>query len=105
MRPKQPLPFRWPESSPRPGAWRSPRPWKVAGGLRFGFGLRLATVSTLLAALSLPGSVSFAQPYARGGNTVGRVVYVDERLDLTLDDGTKLKIGGIDPARPTPANP
>jgi endonuclease YncB( thermonuclease family) len=59
----------------------------------------------VIAALSLPAGVSFAQLCPRGGNTFGRVVSVDERLDLTLDDGTRLKIGSIDPARPTPDNP
>jgi hypothetical protein len=33
------------------------------------------------------------------------VAAVDERLDLTLADGTRLKIAGIDPVRPTPDAP
>jgi endonuclease YncB( thermonuclease family) len=70
--------------------------------------LRSAAISFLLAALFLlymPGG-GFAQRLCpSGGNEGGRVVFVDERLDLTLDDGTRLKISGIDPARPTPANP
>ncbi len=67
--------------------------------------LRPATL-TLLAALFLPGGTSFGQQLCpSGGIAFGRVVSVDERLDLTLDDGTQLKISGIDPARPTPADP
>lgn len=59
-----------------------------------------------MAALALPGCACFAQQLCPSdGNASGRVVSVDERLDLTLDDGTKLKIGGIDPVRPTPGDP
>ncbi|HTV31530.1 MAG TPA: OB-fold nucleic acid binding domain-containing protein [Methylocella sp.] len=35
----------------------------------------------------------------------GKVAAVDERLDLLLDDGQKLKIVGVDPPRPTPQTP
>ncbi|ACK50326.1 nuclease (SNase domain protein) [Methylocella silvestris BL2] len=34
-----------------------------------------------------------------------RVKSVDERLELTLDDGRRLKIAGLDPPRPTPGAP
>lgn len=67
--------------------------------------------SMALAALTVPGGVSRAQQLCPSeGNASGRVVSVDDRLDLTLEDGTRedgtrLKIGGIDPARPTPDNP
>jgi endonuclease YncB( thermonuclease family) len=39
------------------------------------------------------------------GGTGGRVVSVDERLELTLENGIRLKIAGVDPPRPTPGNP
>lgn len=66
----------------------------------------LPAASTLLATLFLSGGASFGQQLCpSGGNAFGRIVSVDERLDLTLDDGTRLKISGIDPARPTPADP
>jgi endonuclease YncB( thermonuclease family) len=39
------------------------------------------------------------------GGTSGRVVAVDERLELTLETGIKLKIAGVDPPRPTPGDP
>jgi endonuclease YncB( thermonuclease family) len=51
------------------------------------------------------GACNAQQLCPSAGNASGRVVSVDERLDLTLEDGTRLKIGGIDPARPTPADP
>jgi hypothetical protein len=61
--------------------------------------LRCITIS--MAALTLPGDVSRAQQLCPiEGNASGRVVSVDER-----EDGTRLKIAGIDPARPTPDNP
>lgn len=39
------------------------------------------------------------------GTAPGRVISVNERLELTLEDGRQLKVAGIDPPRPTPANP
>ena len=89
---------------PAPALSRWLRAWILAGGLRFGMVLRCITIS--MAALTLPGGVSRAQQLCPiEGNASGRVVSVDERLDLTLEDGTRLKIAGIDPARPTPDNP
>ncbi len=35
----------------------------------------------------------------------GRVKFVNERLELTLDDGRLLKVSGLDPPRPTPKDP
>jgi endonuclease YncB( thermonuclease family) len=106
-------PMHSPQQMAWPGliAWRGVpglgrRTWCVAGGLRLSIDLRCVALSTLLAALALPGGTCFAQePCPRAGNASGRVVSIDERLDLTLEDGTRLKIGGIDPARPTPTNP
>jgi endonuclease YncB( thermonuclease family) len=105
--PKQLVSFGWAALI----AWRGVpelgrRLWSVAGGLRLSIDLRRVALCTLLAAFALPGGTCFAQePCPRAGNASGRVVSVDERLDLTLEDGTRLKIGGIDPARPTPTNP
>src|SRR5262245_59259770 len=63
----------------------------------------LASVSILLA---LPDGLSHAQQlYPLEGTASGQVAAVDERLDLTLADGTRLKIAGIDPVRPTPDDP
>ncbi len=39
------------------------------------------------------------------GGIGGRVVSVDERLELTLETGIRLKIAGVDPPRPTPGDP
>ena len=49
-------------------------------------------------------------PPASGGarkdvSSHGRVKAVDERLELTLEDGRRLKIVGLDPPRPTPDDP
>ncbi|HET6375568.1 MAG TPA: hypothetical protein VFF88_05930, partial [Methylocella sp.] len=35
----------------------------------------------------------------------GRIAAVDERLELILGGGSRIKIAGIDPPRPTPENP
>ena len=35
----------------------------------------------------------------------GRVKFVNERLELTLEDGRLLKVAGLDPPRPTPDDP
>ncbi len=67
--------------------------------------LRSANVAgTLLLALSgsLPQAQELCPPR---GNSTGVAAAVDERLELTLQDGAKLKIAGIDPVRPTPDNP
>jgi len=88
------------------GLWRRLQPQTEGGGFHLGIHRRGVNFATALAALALPGGACFAQQLCpSGGNASGRVVSVDERLDLTLDDGTRLKIGGIDAARPTPADP
>jgi endonuclease YncB( thermonuclease family) len=57
-------------------------------------------------ALAPAGSLLAADGLCRGeGGTGGRVVAVDERLELTLETGIKLKIAGVDPPRPTPGDP
>lgn len=103
--PQQPVSFRRARfiASLRTEACHSRR--KGAGGAHFRFGRRLAIISTAVSVFFLSSGESLAQLCPRGGNAFGRVVAVDERLDLTLDDGTRLRIGSIDPARPTPANP
>jgi endonuclease YncB( thermonuclease family) len=35
----------------------------------------------------------------------GRIAAVDSRLEFSLEDGTRLLVAGIDPARPTPDDP
>jgi len=47
---------------------------------------------------------AFERCPAQGGN-LGRVLFVDEKLDLTLEDGQRIKIAGIEPPRPTPDDP
>ena len=67
---------------------------------------RLTLFSIAVAALSLTARAQAGQQFCpSGGSASGRVASVDERLDLTLEDNTRLKIAGIDPARPTPASP
>ncbi|MGH6935760.1 MAG: thermonuclease family protein, partial [Methylocella sp.] len=39
------------------------------------------------------------------GSGSSRVVAVDERLELTLENGIRLKLAGVDPPRPTPGDP
>jgi hypothetical protein len=39
------------------------------------------------------------------GGARGRVASVNERLELILEDGSRLKIAGVDPPRPTPGDP
>jgi endonuclease YncB( thermonuclease family) len=59
-----------------------------------------------MAVLSLAPSLSAAEQACPGaGSASAKTVSVDERLQLTLDDGTKLKIAGVDPPRPTPGDP
>jgi endonuclease YncB( thermonuclease family) len=41
----------------------------------------------------------------RGHPDLGLVMSVNERLELTLEDGKTLKIAGLDPPRPTPLDP
>jgi hypothetical protein len=86
------------------GLWRRLRPWSEGGGVQFGIHRRGINFATALAALALSVGTCIAQQLCpSAGNASGRVVSVDEGLDLALEDGTRLKIGGIDPAGP--ANP
>jgi endonuclease YncB( thermonuclease family) len=45
------------------------------------------------------------EPCPGKGGTGGRVVSVDDRLELTLENGIRLKIAGVEPPRPTPGDP
>jgi hypothetical protein len=86
-------------------------PWRGFAGaqIRFcaGFGLGLAIFfSGALVALAPAGGLRAADELCPGeGGTRGRVVAVDERLELTLENGIRLKIAGVDPPRPTPGDP
>ena len=42
---------------------------------------------------------------ASSAAATGRVKFVNERLELTLEDGRLLKVAGLDPPRPTPDDP
>jgi endonuclease YncB( thermonuclease family) len=69
-------------------------------------GLRVAATCLVTAMLALPASQPQAeQRCPSGGSGKGRATSVDEGLDLTLEDGTKVKIAGIEPPRPTPESP
>ncbi|MGH6796468.1 MAG: thermonuclease family protein, partial [Methylocella sp.] len=74
---------------------------------RAGAGLCLAVYfSGAMVALAPAGGLYAADGLCPGeGGTSGRVVSVDARLELTLASGTRLKIAGVDPPRPTPDDP
>ena len=94
-------------------------PWRgFAGGhirIRAGAGLGLAIVFSgagsgagagAVVALAPAGGLRAANGLCPGeGGTSGRVVAVDERLELTLENGIRLKNAGVDPPRPTPDDP
>jgi endonuclease YncB( thermonuclease family) len=57
-------------------------------------------------AFAPPSSLRAADGLCPGeGGASGRVVSVDEQLELTLENGIRLKIVGVDPPRPTPGDP
>ena len=70
-------------------------------------GLRLAIFfSAGVVALVRPGGVQAADGLCPNeGGARGRVASVNERLELILEDGNRLKIAGVDPPRPTPGDP
>jgi endonuclease YncB( thermonuclease family) len=68
--------------------------------LRRGHGLPFLAVLAWLSGGSLA-----QETCPRAGDVSARVISVNERLDLTLDDGRQLKIAGADPPRPTPDDP
>jgi endonuclease YncB( thermonuclease family) len=86
-------------------------PWRGFVGAQFRFragaGLGLAIFfSWAVVALAPAGGLRAADGLCPGeGGTSARVVSVDERLELTLENGIRLKIAGVDPPRPTPGDP
>ena len=86
-------------------------PWRGFAGAQFRFragaGLGLAIFfSGSVVALAPAGGLRAADGLCPGeGGTSARVVSVDERLELTLENGIRLKIAGVDPPRPTPGDP
>ena len=86
-------------------------PWHAFAGakIRFGAGagLCLAIFFTgSVVALAPASSLRAADGLCPGeGGTSGGVVSVDERLELTLESGIRLKMAGVDPPRPTPGDP
>jgi endonuclease YncB( thermonuclease family) len=70
-------------------------------------GMRLAKLclAALVAVAVAGGLLAAAELCPNHGETWGKVVSVDERLELTLEGGLHLKIAGVDPARPTPEAP
>jgi endonuclease YncB( thermonuclease family) len=85
-------------------------PWRGFGGghirIRAGAGLGLAIFFLRGPWLRLRPRAACARRTGFGeGGTKGRVVAVDERLELTLENGIRLKIAGVAPPRPTPGDP
>ena len=86
-------------------------PWRGFAGAQIRFraraGLGLAIFfSEAVVALAPAGGLKAADGFCPGeGATRGRVVSIDERLELTLENGIRLKIAGVDPPRPTPGDP
>ncbi len=66
-------------------------------------GLAAGSAGIALAGSAATAPETCATPPAQGDH--GRVKAVDERLELTLEDGRRLKIAGVDPPRPTPGDP
>ena len=105
-----------------PASTPGERPWRKIGALRrgpmrgfAGGKIRFRARAGLCLAICLSGGVVALAPASSSlaadglcpgeGGTSGRVVAVDERLELTLETGTRLKIAGVDPPRPTPGDP
>ena len=69
--------------------------------------LRLALFTASLVAG--PACVAHAQeaekPCTAAAPQKARLVSVDERLELTLENGLRLRLSGVEPPRATPANP
>ncbi|MDQ6702958.1 MAG: hypothetical protein M3Z96_07585 [Pseudomonadota bacterium] len=95
--------------------WRKVRglgrgPWRGFAGaqirFRSGMGVGLAIFfSGAVVVLAHAGGLRAADGLCPGeGGTIGLVVAVDERLELTLANGIRLKIAGVDPPRPTPGD-
>jgi endonuclease YncB( thermonuclease family) len=87
------------------------RPLRGFAGAQFRFraaaalGLAIFFAGAVVA-LAPAGGLRAADRLCPGeGGTSGRVVAVDERLELTLENGIRLKIAGVDPPRPTPGDP
>jgi endonuclease YncB( thermonuclease family) len=86
-------------------------PWRGFAGAQFRFRagapLGLAIFfSGAVVALAPASGLRAADGLCPGeGGTSARVVSVDERLELTLENGIRLKIAGVDAPRPTPGDP
>lgn len=67
----------------------------------------LATALALSPALAYAGNTSapFTGVCPRAGTQSAKVAKIDERLDLTLQDGSSLHLAGLDPPQPTPESP
>ena len=100
----------------REGHWRKVGPFgngpiRGLAGTRIRFpagpGLGVAIFfSAAVVALAPAGGLRAENGLCPGkGGTGSRVVSVDERLELALESGIRLKIAGVDPPRPTPGDP
>lgn len=89
---------------------------RAAGGLAAVPNRWRALVCLALACLALAGQPAALAAQAMGarkaetacpeqGSASGRVAAVSDRLELTLEDSSRLKIAGVDPPRPTPSDP
>jgi endonuclease YncB( thermonuclease family) len=78
--------------------------WRKAVGSRLvwaSFASLVAACGAAVAEETCAGPPSPGDPVA----ATGRVAAVNERLELTLEDGRLLRIAGLDPPRPTPNDP
>jgi endonuclease YncB( thermonuclease family) len=92
---------------PRSRAARAGREFSIGQRkIRAREGLQFALLSLGLVAPS-PGDRLHAEDRTcpDDGGMSAQVMSVNEHLELALDDGTKLKIAGVDPPRPTPTGP
>jgi endonuclease YncB( thermonuclease family) len=94
---------------PKVGALGRVTLWDAGAQIRLhagaGLGLAIFLCGAGVALAPAGGSRAADGPCPAEGSASGRVVSVDERLELTLENGIRLKIAGVDPPRPTPGDP
>ncbi len=87
------------------GLWRGLAAAQIRIRAVAGLGLAIF-FSGAVVGLASAGGLRAADGLCPGdGGTSGRVISADERLELTLENGSRLKIAGVDPPRPTPGGP
>lgn len=81
-----------------------PRPAQLLHALCDNMSLSLLVVAAMLCCAASESASSMPCGY-EGSLARGRIAAVDERLELILANGGRIRIAGIDPPRPTPENP